>query len=132
MFIKLGIIAGVLILGGMIFSNEIDSLFPSTSASVVDSLKEDVSNFGAKASDSVEKRIDDLPNSKVRHEKDKERLKESLKAGKRYYGLLMQTVDSDLSIISEEMLGKLFEKEVEKVKKEGVQATLDFQGVNLR
>jgi hypothetical protein len=59
MFIKLGIIAGVLILGGMIFSNEIDSLFPSTSASVVNSLKEDVSNFGAKASDSVEKRIDE-------------------------------------------------------------------------
>ena len=59
MFIKLGIIVGVLILGGMIFSNEIDSLFPSTSANVVNSLKEDVSNFGAKASDSVEKRIDE-------------------------------------------------------------------------
>ena len=59
MFIKLGIIAGILILGGMIFSNEIDTLFPSTSANVVDSLKEDISNFGAKATDSVEKRIDD-------------------------------------------------------------------------
>ena len=59
MFIKLGIIAGILILGGMIFSNEIDTLFPSTSANVVSSLKEDVSNFGEKATDSVEKRIDD-------------------------------------------------------------------------
>jgi len=59
MFIKLGIIAGILILGGMIFSNEIDTLFPSTSASVVNSLKEDVSNFGEKATNSVEKRIDD-------------------------------------------------------------------------
>jgi len=59
MFIKLGIIAGILILGGMIFSNEIDILFPSTSANVVSSLKEDVSNFGQKATDSVEKRIDD-------------------------------------------------------------------------
>ncbi|MFQ5497498.1 MAG: hypothetical protein ACE5DU_06390 [Nitrosopumilus sp.] len=58
MFIKLGIIAGVLILGGMIFSNEIDSLFPTTSASVVSSLKDDASNFGAKASDAVENRID--------------------------------------------------------------------------
>lgn len=58
MFIKLGIIAGILILGGMIFSNEIDTLFPSTSAAVFDSLKEDVSNFGSKASDSVEQRID--------------------------------------------------------------------------
>ena len=59
MFIKLGIIAGILILGGMIFSNEIDTLFPSTSANVVNSLKEDVSNFGTKATDSVEKRIDE-------------------------------------------------------------------------
>lgn len=58
MFIKLGIIAGILILGGMIFSTEIDTLFPSTSASVVDSLKTDVSDFGSKASDSVEKRLD--------------------------------------------------------------------------
>ena len=59
MFIKLGIIAGILILGGMIFSNEIDTFFPSTSANVVNSLKEDVSNFGTKATDSVEKRIDE-------------------------------------------------------------------------
>ena len=59
MFIKLGIIAGILILGGMIFSNEIDTLFPSTSVNVVNSLKEDVSNFGTKATDSVEKRIDE-------------------------------------------------------------------------
>ena len=59
MFIKLGIIAGILILGGMIFSNEIDTLFPSTSTNVVNSLKEDVSNFGIKATDSVEKRIDE-------------------------------------------------------------------------
>ena len=59
MFIKLGIIAGILILGGMIFSNEVDVLFPSTSASVVNSLKTDIADFGSKASDSVEKRIDD-------------------------------------------------------------------------
>lgn len=58
MFIKLGIIAGIIILGGMIFSNEIDTLFPSTSATIFDSLKNDVSNFGSKASDSVEQRID--------------------------------------------------------------------------
>jgi predicted PurR-regulated permease PerM len=58
MFIKLGIIAGILILGGMIFSNEVDILFPSTSASVIDSLKTDVSNFSSKASYSIEERID--------------------------------------------------------------------------
>ena len=58
MFIKLGIIAGIVILGGMIFSNEISNLFPTTSASVFDSLKSDVSDFGSKASNSVEQRID--------------------------------------------------------------------------
>lgn len=58
MFIKLGIIVGMVVLGGMIFSNEISTLFPSTSATMVDSIKNDVSNFGTKASNSVEKRID--------------------------------------------------------------------------
>jgi len=58
MFIKLGIITGILILGGMIFSTEIDNLFPSTSATVFDSLKNDVTSFGFKASNSVEQRID--------------------------------------------------------------------------
>ena len=58
MLIKLGILAGIVVLGGMIFSNEIDSIFPSTSASVIDSLKNDVSTLGEKASESVEKRID--------------------------------------------------------------------------
>ena len=59
MFIKLGIIAGIVILGGMIFSNEIDNLFPTTSATVIGSLKSDATDFGSKALDSVEQRIDD-------------------------------------------------------------------------
>ncbi len=59
MFIKLGIIAGIVILGGMIFSSEIGNIFPTTSASVFDSLIDDVTNFGGKASDSVEQRIDE-------------------------------------------------------------------------
>lgn len=58
MFIKLGIIVGIIILGGMIFSNEIDSFLPTTSATVVDSLKNDLNIFGTKALDSVEQRID--------------------------------------------------------------------------
>jgi hypothetical protein len=58
MFIKLGIIVGIVILGGMIFSNEIDSFFPTTSATVFDSLKNDMNIFGTKALDSVEQRID--------------------------------------------------------------------------
>ena len=58
MFIKLGIIVGIVILGGMIFSNEIDIFLPTTSATVVDSLKNDMNIFGTKALDSVEQRID--------------------------------------------------------------------------
>ena len=58
MFIKLGIIAGVIILGGMIFSTEVYNLFPTT-ATAVDSFKNDVTNLGVKATDSVEKRIDE-------------------------------------------------------------------------
>jgi len=57
MLIKLGIIITVVILGGIIFSNEIDYLFPNTSAVIVDSLKDDLNNFSARASDSVENRI---------------------------------------------------------------------------
>jgi predicted PurR-regulated permease PerM len=59
MFIKLGIIVGIVVLGGMIFSTEIENLFPNTSATVIDSLKDDMSNLGSIASDSVEQRIDD-------------------------------------------------------------------------
>ena len=59
MFIKLGIIAGIIILGGMIFSTEIGNIFPTTSATVFDSLMDDVTNFGSKAADSADQRIDE-------------------------------------------------------------------------
>ena len=59
MFIKLGIIAGIVILGGVIFSTEINNIFPSTSAAVVDSLKTDVVDLSTKTSDSIEQRIDE-------------------------------------------------------------------------
>ena len=42
----------------MIFLNEIDSFLPTTSATVVESLKNDMNIFGTKALDSVEQRID--------------------------------------------------------------------------
>lgn len=58
MFIKLGIIIGIIILGGIIFSTEINNLFPTTSAIVTDSLKNDITSFGSKSSNSVEQRID--------------------------------------------------------------------------
>lgn len=55
---KLGIITGIVILVSMIFSTEINTLFPTTSASVFDSLQDDVSNLGFKTTDSIEKRLD--------------------------------------------------------------------------
>lgn len=58
MFIKLGIIAAILVVGGLIFSSEINGLFPNTSNSLVDSLKEDTEGIGTKATESVEKRLD--------------------------------------------------------------------------
>jgi len=59
MFIKLGILAAALVLGGMIFANEIDMFLPTTSAALNDSLKTDVTNFGNNATNAVEERIDE-------------------------------------------------------------------------
>ena len=58
MLIKLGIIAAVLILGGMIFSTEITTLFPSTSALLADSLKDDINSLNEKVTNSAENRLD--------------------------------------------------------------------------
>ena len=58
MLIKLGIIAGVLVLGGMMFSTEITSLFPSTSALLADSLKNDIDALNSKVTNSAENRLD--------------------------------------------------------------------------
>ena len=58
MLIKLGIIAAVLILGGMMFSTEITTLFPSTSALLADSLKDDINGLNEKVTNSAENRLD--------------------------------------------------------------------------
>ena len=58
MLIKLGIIAAVLILGGMIFSTEITTLFPSTSALLADSLKDDINTLNEKVTNSADNRLD--------------------------------------------------------------------------
>ena len=58
MLIKLGIIASVLVLGGMMFSTEITSLFPNTSALLADSLKDDINSLNVKVTDSAENRLD--------------------------------------------------------------------------
>jgi len=102
MFIKLGIIAGIVILGGMIFSNEIDNLFPTTSATVFDSLKNDVSNFGSKASDSVEQRIDSSIDKIV--DKTSESISEEIsEAGDKVTNEISEAKESSQKVIKEEI-----------------------------
>ena len=58
MLIKLGIIGTVLVLGGMMFSTEIITLFPNTSALLSDSLKDDINGLNEKVTNSAENRLD--------------------------------------------------------------------------
>ncbi len=58
MLLKLGIIGTFLILGGMMFSTEISALFPNTSASFLDSVKNDINLLNEKISNSAEERLD--------------------------------------------------------------------------
>ena len=58
MLIKLGIIGAVLVLGGMMFSTEIITLFPNTSALLSDSLKHDINGLNEKVTNSAENRLD--------------------------------------------------------------------------
>ena len=58
MLIKLGIIGAVLVLGGMMFSTEITTLFPSTSALLADSLEDDINTLNEKVTNSAENRLD--------------------------------------------------------------------------
>jgi len=91
MFIKLGIIVGVVILGGMILSTEIGTIFPTPSATVFDSLIDDVTNFGTKASDSVEQRID-------------ESIDEISETGVKVTNEISEAKESSQKIINEEIL----------------------------
>lgn len=102
MFIKLGIIAGLVILGGMIFSNEIDELFPTTSATVFDSLKNDVNIFGSKASDSVEQRIDESIDDIV--DKTTESISDEISnVGNKVTSELFEVKESSQKIIKDEV-----------------------------
>ena len=58
MLLKLGIIGAVLVLGGMMFSTEITTLFPNTSALLSDSLKDDINGLNEKVTNSAENRLD--------------------------------------------------------------------------
>ena len=58
MFLKLGIIGVILIVGGIIFSSEISTLFPNTTSTGVDSLKTDVKTLATDSADTVNKKIE--------------------------------------------------------------------------
>ncbi len=102
MFIKLGIIVGIVVLGGMIFSNEIDTLFPSTSATVFDSLQGDLANFGSKASDSVEQRIDESID-KITDKTGNAITNEISEAGDKITSEISEAKESSQKTISEEI-----------------------------
>lgn len=102
MLIKLGIIAGIVILGGMVFSNEIGNLFPTTSASVFDSLKDDAANFGSKASDSVEQRIDESID-KITDKTSNAITNEISEAGDKITSEITEAKESSQKIINEEI-----------------------------
>ena len=70
MLIKLGIIGTVLILGGMMFSTEITTLFPSTSALLSDSLKDDINGLNDKITNSAENRLDTSIDSAIQSVSD--------------------------------------------------------------
>ena len=102
MFIKLGIIAGIVILGGLIFSIEINDTFPSTSVVAFDSLKDDVTNFGSQASDSVEQRIDESID-KITDKTGNTITNEISEAGDKITSELIEAKESSQKTINEEI-----------------------------
>ena len=70
MLIKLGIIGAVLVLGGMMFSTEIITLFPNTSALLSDSLKDDINGLNEKVTNSAENRLDTSIDSAIQSVSD--------------------------------------------------------------
>jgi predicted PurR-regulated permease PerM len=101
MLIKLAIIAGIVILGGMIFSAEIENLFPST-ANAVDSLKDDVTNLGSKATNSVEKKIDESIDTIVNNTSNTIN-NEISEAGDKITSEIIEAKESSQKIINEEI-----------------------------
>ena len=59
-----------MILGGMMFSTEITTLFPSTSALLSDSLKNDINSLNDKITNSAENRLDTSIDSAIQSVSD--------------------------------------------------------------
>ncbi|HUT05800.1 MAG TPA: hypothetical protein VMW74_03805 [Nitrosopumilaceae archaeon] len=57
MILKLGILVVILVVGGIIFSSEIQTYFPNTSSTGINSLETDVNTITTKSLESAEKKI---------------------------------------------------------------------------
>ncbi len=100
MLIKLGIIAGIVILGVMIFATEIENISPTT-ATAIDSLNDDVTNFGTEASDSIEQGIDE--SGKIVNEASNTLTNEISEAGDKITNEITEAKESSEKIINEEI-----------------------------
>jgi len=58
MLLKLGILGVILIIGGIVFSGEIQEFFPNTSTDGVNSIKSDVKILTSKSIESAEDKIE--------------------------------------------------------------------------
>ncbi len=58
MLLKLGILGVILIIGGIVFSDEIQEFFPNTSTKGVNSIKSDVKILTSKSIESAEDKIE--------------------------------------------------------------------------
>ena len=100
MFLKLGVIIGIMVIGGMVFSSEISALFPNTSTTGMNSLKDDVQNLSSKTIDSSEKTIEDSLNKIA--EKTNDKISEEIdKAEKQINNEISKTKESTKSVIDE-------------------------------
>ena len=57
MFLKIGIIASILVVGGIVFSSEIQAILPNTSTTGIDSFETDVNTLTSKSFESAEQKI---------------------------------------------------------------------------
>ena len=57
MMLKIAIIGSILVIGGIIFSTQIQEIFPNTSSDGVNSLKSDISSLTTKSIQTVEEEV---------------------------------------------------------------------------
>jgi len=62
MFIKLGIIFGVMVLGGVIFFNEIDTVCPTAFSTLFEFFNDNMTSFGSETTDFVEQKMNESIN----------------------------------------------------------------------